>query len=216
MKGFISTTSLLRRWSAIDQSTIRREYTSKTAAQYTHPSAARLLGDVGEPQPVGPVGVEPVAARGPPRPRCQAGDTASGADAPLAGRRFASAAPPAYAPQPAAGRVAARRGSGAHRKCAASWHGYRGRHGSGAHPQGLGATGGDAAIRRSRRWRLLRLGRSPRQGSPARPARGPNRTLFWEHVLPREVGTGPLQDLNLLACTRFSRRSLTSSARSSW
>jgi hypothetical protein len=75
------------------------------------PFGSAVLGDVGEPQPVGPVGVEPVAARGPPRPRCQAGDTASGADAPLAGRRFASAAPPAYAPQPAVGRGAARRGS---------------------------------------------------------------------------------------------------------
>ena len=159
MKGFISTTSSVRRWSAIDQSTIRREYTSKTAAQYTHPSAVRCWVMSVNHSRSGRRGT--VAARGPPRPRCRAGDTASGADAPLAGRRFAS-----------------RRGSGAHRKCAASRHGYRGRHGSGAHPQGLGATGGDAAIRRSRRWRPLRLGRSPRQGSPARPARGPNRTLF--------------------------------------
>jgi hypothetical protein len=86
----------------------------------------------------------------------------------------------------------ARRGSGAHRRCAASLQGPRGGHGSDAPPLGRGPTGGDAAIRRSRRRRPLRLGRSPRQGSPARPARGPDRTLFgstFSRVRPKSPST---------------------------
>jgi hypothetical protein len=35
------TTSSVRRWSAIDHPTQRRENTSITAAQYTHPSLVR-------------------------------------------------------------------------------------------------------------------------------------------------------------------------------
>ena len=40
-------------------------------------------------------------------------------------------------------------------------------------------------------------GRPPRRRYRRRRAHGPAGTLVWEHVLPREVGAGPLQDLNL-------------------
>jgi hypothetical protein len=49
---------LVRTWSAIDQPTIIREYTSCIAQQCTVPSLA-VFGDVGDPQRVRTVGDEP-------------------------------------------------------------------------------------------------------------------------------------------------------------
>src|SRR6476646_5505848 len=40
-------------------------------------------------------------------------------------------------------------------------------------------------------------GTPPRRGTRQRQAQRRAGTLFWEHVLPSEVGTGPLQDLDL-------------------
>jgi hypothetical protein len=53
-----------------------------------------------------------------------------------------------------------------------------------------------SAIRKSLRSTLAGSGRSPRRGSPAGPAPGPAGTLFWEDVLPGEVGAGPFEDLH--------------------
>jgi len=54
-----STTKLVRTWSAIDQPTIIREYTSSIAQQCTVPSSGAVFGDVVDPQRVRAVADEP-------------------------------------------------------------------------------------------------------------------------------------------------------------
>ena len=53
------------------------------------------------------------------------------------------------------------------------------------------------ATRSSPTVRLRAPGRPPRRRCRRRRALGPAGTLFWEHVLPGEVGGGPLEDLDL-------------------
>src|SRR3712207_2277015 len=55
----------------------------------------------------------------------------------------------------------------------------------------------DPATRRNPNARPAAPRRPPRRRCRRRQAPGPAGTLFWEDVLPGEVGTGPLEDLDL-------------------
>ena len=104
-----STTSSVRRWSAIDQPTTRRENTSSTTAAVDPALAGAVLGDVGDPEPVRGVGDEPALHQ------VRAGRLGAAACAPPAAVHpgeaggSASAVPPAAARPAVPGRAAVRR-----------------------------------------------------------------------------------------------------------
>ena len=202
-----STHSSARRWSAMLQPTISRVARSLIGGQVQPALAGRDVGDVGQPDGVGPLGdeVRGRAGSAPPAGRagCRSSAAAGGARGGPRGPSRASAARPAGAsgagPPGAArrGPAASRRPAGGRRRC--------GRSGRAARPPprpGRGRQGSRAARRRSRRrWRRRPGTASPRRGSPARRRR--RRT---SHAIPRAKKAAAFLRISTSSSSRFTSR----------
>jgi len=104
-------------------------------------------------------------------------------------------ATPAYGPPVGPARDTARRGHDAPRRSAGRRCGSRRWCWPAPHRHGLALRPAGRAIRRSLRSTPAGSGKSQRRGTRQLPVLGPAGTLFWEDVLPGEVGAGPFENL---------------------